>query len=120
MATKKVRENNTPVDIEKETYDILKVNSGKEEISIRKKVNSIMKLYLAREKMQKVYFPHLDKIGTRENTIFVHDEKQGKTAHIKIKRGRLICDLENREDCEHVVYCMLCNAGAEILSKAIL
>ena len=120
MASKNVRANNTPVDIEKDTYNILKTKSVEDDISVRKKVNNIIKLHLQRDIILKAYLPHLDKIGTRENTVFVHDEKQGKTAHIKIKRGRLICDLENREDCEHVVFTTLCNAGAEMLGKAIL
>ena len=79
MASKKVRENNTPVDIGKEVYSAIKVMSEEGNIkSIRSKVNGIMKLYLARNELHKTYFQHLDMIGVRENAIFIHDKKQDK------------------------------------------
>lgn len=120
MASKKVRANNTPVDIEKGTYQEIKRMYEEGNIkSIRNKVNTIMKLYLERNKLHRTYFQHLDMIGVRENAIFIHDKKQDKTAHVKIKKGRLTCDLENREDCEHVVLCMLCNDSVEMLAKVM-
>ena len=108
MATKKVRENNTPVDIGNVLYQKIKDKAPQERYSIRKYVNVVLNSAFKNEKFAQELFPTLEKIKMMDQKCFVRDVVSDKLFVIEMKNDKVWCQNDDSKNCKHVLFSLLC------------
>jgi len=97
------------VDIEPENYQLITDKTEKTNISIKQFVNDIIKANFEKYEFLKTVAPKISIISIESDVLSLKDEsaKKSRLAEIKIKNGRLYCDLDESQNCEHIHYALI-------------
>lgn len=108
MATAKTRSKIVPVDIEIELYQKIRKKADSERYSIRKYVNVVLNLMLTDEVFAHELFPRLEKIRIMDNKCFIQNVINQELFVVQIKNNKVWCQKDNSNNCEHVLFSLLC------------
>ena len=94
------------VEIEKNTYLKLIKNADTTNISIRKFVNKLVEDNFSKDEFLRKVAPKLSLLDFASDSISIKDSsvKKDRLATVKIREGRLWCDLDEMYDCGHIHY----------------
>jgi len=63
------------------------------------------------------YAPFLEKIGIRDNRLIIRDKKRDKLTDIFLKDGKFFCNLDEKNDCEHIHFALAMPELVRLKSK---
>lgn len=97
------------IDIEKSIHQKLLTAAKSKNTSLRKLTNEILQMNLEKEQFIKKIAPRFSLMDFSEDAIVIKDEIMKKTrlAMIVVRNGKLWCDLEEKDDCEHIHYVLM-------------
>ena len=82
-------------------YQSEKTN-GNTDLSFIKWFSEYILLNLEKDEYMAKYAPFLEKIGITDNRLTIRDSKKDKLTDVFIKDGKLYCNLDESNNCEHV------------------
>lgn len=107
------------VEIEKSIYQEIVKEAESKNISIRKFTNKLLRERFEKSEFLKLVAPKLSLLDFGDDSILIRDETATKDhlAVIKIRDGRLWCDLDEDYDCRHIHYVLTLPQLASIKDK---
>lgn len=96
------------VDIEPELYQLITDKTEKTNISIKQFINDIIKANFEKYEFLKMVAPKVSFISIESDVLLLKDEhvKKSRLVEIKIKNGKLYCNLDESQNCEHIHYAL--------------
>jgi len=96
------------VAIEQEIYALAKDHAEAKGIPLVKFVNDMLLLNIEKDRFLRAYAPKLsfNGIASDGSSLFIRDERLDRTAQVFLRDGHLYCDVDNRQDCEHIHFAL--------------
>lgn len=97
------------VDIEEYLYKEITKRAGKQNLSIRKFVNKIIEKNFEKEDFLKLIVPKISLLSIEQDGFILRDDvaKKSRLAEVKIRNGKLWCDLDEKNVCDHIHYVLM-------------
>ena len=74
-------------------------------------------LNLEKDEYIALYAPYLEKVGITDNRLTIRDTKRDKLTDVFLKDGKFFCNLDERNDCEHIHFALALPELARLKSK---
>lgn len=97
------------VDIEENLYKQITEKAEKQNLSIRKFVNQLIEKNFEKEDFLKLVSPKISILSIEQDGFVLRDDtaKKSRLAEIKIRNGKLWCDLDEKNVCDHIHYVLM-------------
>jgi len=103
------RKNIKTIDVENQLYEKITKRAKEKNLSIHKFTNEILHQILTKDEFAKRVAPGLRLLEFESDSILVRDDLAKKTrlATISIRNGKLWCDLDEKNDCNHIHFVLM-------------
>ena len=103
------RKNIKTIDVENPLYEKITKKSKEKNLSIHKFTNELLRQSLTKDEFVKRVEPGLKLLEFEEESMLIRDDLAKKTrlATITIRNGKLWCDLDEKNDCNHIHYVLM-------------
>ena len=96
-----------PININIVYYKKLKEIATTDHSSLKDYVNQLVVWKFQRDQLREKLYPTLKRISFSDGILFVLDKAKKDTAQIRLINKKLECDIENSNECEHVLFAYL-------------
>jgi len=102
------KEGTQTIDFDPELYQLITNESKKTNISIKQLANDIVKANFEKYEFLKMVAPKISFMSMESDVLSLKDEtaKKSRLVEIRIKNGKLYCDLDESPDCDHIHYAL--------------